>query len=103
MNELAFFIKAILDNIRRIIFFEDFIYSLTAFIEIFLFLKIIKRINMIFLCLIIGNTLIFYSPIEKKYPKFLFQIRMFIKEIIEGILCVIIALIPKCEKKKEIK
>ena len=103
MNELSFFIKAILDNIRRIIFFEDFIYSLTAFIEIFLFLKIIKRINMIFLCLIIGNTLIFYSPIEKKYPKFLFQIRMFIKEIIEGILCVIMALIPKCEKKKEIK
>ena len=103
MNELVSIIKAILDNIRRIIFFEDLIYSLTAFIEIFLFIKIIKRINMIFLCLIIGNIFIFYSPIDKKYPKFLFRIRMFIKEIIEGILCVIITLIPKCEKKKEIK
>ena len=84
----------ILSNIRDIILFKDLIYSLTAFVEIFLFWKIFKRINIIFYFILAGNILIFYAPLEKKFPKFLFRIRMFIKEIIEGIICVLITLIP---------
>ena len=39
--------------------------------------------------------------IEKKYPKFLFRSRMFVKEIIEGVLSAIMALFPKYEEQKE--
>ena len=44
--------------------------------------------------MVLGNMLIFYAPIYNRYPKFLFRIRMFIKEIIEGILVVLSCLIP---------
>jgi hypothetical protein len=64
----------------------------------FLFYKIFKKINYLLLCLVIGNVIIFYYPIEKKWPKFLFRCRMFIKEIIEGIICIIITLIPIGDK-----
>lgn len=99
-KEFLGIIGAILSNIRGILFFEDLLYSLTAFIEIFLFWNIFKRINLYILCLIIGNILIFYSPIDKYYPKFLFKIRMFIKEIIEGILCLFWTLISFSKGKK---
>ena len=49
--------------------------------------------------LVIGNIIIFYSFIEEKYPKFLFRSRMFIKEMIEGILSLIFAIIPKFEEE----
>ena len=93
-------VKSICSNIKDIFLFKDLLYTLTALIEIFLFYKIIKRINGIFICIIIGNIIFFYSPLEKKYPKFLFRIRMFIKEIIEGILCLFAILIPMNFKKK---
>ena len=67
---------------------------MTAFVEIFLFWKITKRINIIFYVLLTGNIILFYAPLEKKFPKFLFRVRMFIKEIIEGIICVLITLLP---------
>ena len=53
--------------------------------------------------LFLGNILIFYSPIETLCPKFLFRIRMFIKEIIEGIICIFVLFIPKCEKKRVVQ
>ena len=93
-------IKSIFSNLKDIFLFKDLLYTLTAFIEIFLFYKLIKRINGIFLCIIIGNIIFFYAPLEKRYPKFLFRIRMFIKEIIEGILCLFALLIPMNDKKK---
>ena len=51
--------------------------------------------------LLIGNIIIFYSFIEEKYPKFLFRCRMFVKEMIEGILSLIFAIIPKYEEDKK--
>ena len=98
ISELIKILKAILSNIWGIILFKDLIYSLTAFIEMLLFYKIFKKINYLLLCLVIGNVIIFYYPIEKKWPKFLFRCRMFIKEIIEGIICIIITLIPIGDK-----
>ena len=102
-KEIKEILFAILDNIYRIIFFKEFIYSLTAFVEIFLFYNFFKRINYILFCLFIGNIFIFYSPLDKQWPKFVFRCRMFIKEIIEGIICIIITLIPICERKKQNK
>ena len=91
-------IGAILSNTWKIIIFDNLLYTLTALIEIFLFWIISKRINWIIFCMILGNILIFYSPIDKRCPKFLFRIRMFIKEIIEGVLVVLSCLIPSGQK-----
>ena len=91
-------IGAILSNTWKIIIFDNLLYTLTALIEIFLFWKISQRINWIIFCMILGNILIFYSPIDKRCPKFLFRIRMFIKEIIEGVLVVLSCLIPSGQK-----
>ena len=64
----------------------------------YLFLIISKFINDKLILLIIGNIIIFYSFIEDKYPKFLFRCRMFVKEMIEGVLSLIFAIIPKYEE-----
>ena len=95
--------KDIFDNFQDIIYFKEPLYSLTAFIELYIFLTISKFINDRIIILIICNIIIFYDIIEKKYPKFLFKSRMYIKEIIEGILGVIIALIPKYEEDRNDK
>ena len=87
-------IGAILANTWRIIIFDNLLYTLTALIEIFLFYKLSKRINWIIFTMVLGNILIFYAPIYNRCPKFLFRIRMFIKEIIEGVLVVLSCLIP---------
>ena len=52
---------------------------------------------------IILNIFIFYVPIEKIFPHFLFKSRMYIKQSIEGTFGVIECLIPtyKVEKPKE--
>ena len=95
--------KDIFDNFQDIIYFKEPLYSLTAFIELYIFLTISKFINDRIIILIICNIIIFYDIIEKKYPKFLFKSRMYIKEIIEGILGIIIALIPKYEEVRNEK
>ena len=95
--------KDIFDNFQDIIYFKEPLYSLTAFIELYIFLTVSKFINDKIIILIICNIIIFYDIIEKKYPKFLFKSRMYIKEIIEGILGVIIALIPKYEEVRNEK
>ena len=43
------------------------------------------------------NILLFYGPIEKKCPYFLFKSRMYVKQIFEGFLGIIKILIPKYE------
>ena len=53
--------------------------------------------------LIISNICIFYSILDKKYPHFLFMVRMSIKQIIEGIIVVLICIIPNYEKKEKEK
>ena len=90
---------AVVKNTWEIIIFKNLLYTLTALIEICIFWNIYRRTNGIIFVLILGNILIFYSPIDKRCPKFLFRIRMFIKEIIEGILVVLSCLIPSGSKQ----
>ena len=45
----------------------------------------------------------FYAPLEKKYPHFLFKIRMTCKQIIEGIIVLILCLIPKYDEKEDLE
>ncbi len=53
--------------------------------------------------LIILNIFIFYVPIEKRFPHFLFKSRMYIKQLVEGTFGIIECLIPryKVGKSKE--
>jgi hypothetical protein len=88
-------------NFLKIVNLEEPFYTLIALIELYLFWKVSKVMNDKIIILIIGNVIIFYSMIEKKYPKFLFRCRMFVKEIIEGVLSAIMALFPKYEEQKE--
>ena len=76
-------------------------YSITVFIELYILWKISAIFNDKLIVLIAGNIIIFYSFLDEKYPKFLFRCRMFAKEIIEGILGFIMALIPKYEENKK--
>ena len=50
---------------------------------------------------IVINLIIFYSPIENKSEHFLFKLKMAVKQTIEGIIGLIIAIIPKYEAPKE--
>ncbi len=86
-------------NFQKIIYCEDLLYSLVAFIEFYIFWRISKIINDKIILLIVGNIIFLYSIIEKKCPQFLFRIRMFIKEIIEGILSLFMTFIPKYQEE----
>jgi len=70
-------------------------------IELYIFWSVSKLINDIIILLVIGNIIIFYSLIEIKYPQFLFRIRMSAKEIIEGVITAIMAIIPKYKEETE--
>ena len=56
-----------------------------------------------FILFIVLNIFIFYAPINKKFPNFLFISRMTIKQIIEGTLGLLECVIPRYEEEKEKK
>ena len=47
------------------------------------------------------NIIMFYYPIESRTDHFLFKLYMAIKQTYEGIIGLIIVIIPKYEKKNE--
>lgn len=53
-----------------------------------------------FILFIVLNIFIFYAPINKKFPNFLFISRMTIKQIIEGTLGLLECVIPRYEEEK---
>ena len=53
--------------------------------------------------LFVFNLIIFYSVLEKKFPYFVFKSRMTIKQIIEGIIVLILCVIPRYEEKNKEK
>jgi hypothetical protein len=63
--------------------------------------KVINLFNEKFLAWIILNIIIFYGPIEKRYPYFLFRSRMFVQQIFEGIIGFVYCFIPSYEPKKD--
>ena len=63
--------------------------------------KILNIINDKLIIFIILNIIILYAPIEKKSEHFLFKIKMAVKQTFEGIIGLIIAIIPKYDSPKE--
>lgn len=56
-----------------------------------------------FILLVVLNIFIFYAPLDKKCPHFLFVSRMYVKQIIEGIFGLIECFIPRYEEEKKKK
>jgi len=69
-------------------------------LKLYLLCNILNLFNDKLILFIIMNIIIFYAPIENKSEHFLFKIKMAIKQIIEGIIGLAIAFIPKYEPPK---
>ena len=84
--------------IYKIIEFDDYYYSLKNIFVIFIISKILNIFNEKFIFLIVLNIIMFYGPLEKKYPYFLFRSRMYLQQIFEGIIGLFKCFIPKYEE-----
>ena len=85
---------------KKTISLEDKLYTTRVFIEFYLLMKITSFLSDKFIILFISNICIFYSIIDKKFPYFLFKCRMSVKQIIEGIIILLICIIPRYEEKE---
>ena len=72
-------------------------------IEFYLLMKITAFFDDKIILLFVSNVIIFYSVLEKKFPYFVFKSRMVIKQIIEGIIVLILCVIPRYEEKNNEK
>ena len=85
--------------IKKTISLEDKFYTSKVLIEIYLLLKISSFLGDKIIILIFSNICLFYAPLEKKYPHFMFKCRMSIEQIIEGIIVSIQCIIPRYEEE----
>ena len=87
--------------IKKTITFEDKVQTIRVLIEIFLIMKITSLLSPKIILCFISNLCIFYSVIDNKFPYFVFKTRMAIKQIIEGIIVLIICIFPTSEVGKQ--
>ena len=87
--------------IKKTISFEDKLYTVRVIIELYLLMKITSIFNDKFFLFIATNICLFYSPLDKKYPYFVLKIRMSVKQIIEGVIVLILCLVPKYEEEQK--
>ena len=84
----------------KIASFDDKILTIKTIIYLFLLIKVSAWIGDKIIFSVVLNVFIFYAPINKVFPNFLFYTRMYIKQIIEGTVAILICFCPTCEKKK---
>ena len=84
----------------KIASFDDKILTIKTIIYLFLLIKVSAWIGDKIIFSVVLNVFIFYAPINKVFPNFLFYTRMYIKQIIEGTIAILICFCPTCEKKK---
>ena len=87
------------NSIKKIISFEDKLYTIRVLIEYYLLMKISFFLGDKFFLFLMINICLFYAPLEKKFPHFMFKCIISIKQTIEGILVLIECFIPKYEEK----
>ena len=69
--------------------------------DIYSLVSVFNYVSDKLILLIIMDIIIFYFPIESRTDHFLFKIYMAIKQTYQGIIELIIVIIPKYEKNKE--
>ena len=83
--------------------FEEPILTMKVLSYIYLLMKVSSWIGDRFILFFVLNIFIFYSPINKKFPHFLFISRMTIKQVIEGTIGILECLIPRYEEERKKK
>ena len=87
--------------IKKTISLEDKLYTFRTLFEFYLLMKITSFLNDKIILIFISNIVVFYAVIEKKFPYFVFKSRMAIKQVIEGVIVLILCLIPRYEDKEK--
>ena len=75
--------------------------TIKTIIYLFLLKKVSSWLGDKIILFIVLNVFIFYAPINKKFPNFLFYTRIYIKQIIEGTIAILICFFPTFEKNKK--
>jgi hypothetical protein len=83
--------------------FEEPFLTIKVLSYVYLLMKVSSWIGDRFILFVALNIFIFYAPINKKFPDFLFVSRMSIKQVIEGTIGIIECLIPRYEEEKNKK
>ena len=98
-NELE--MKKLRERFRKIISLEDPSSTIRAFIYTYLCLIVSRLLGDKFIILFILNIFIFYEPLNNKFPNFVFNSLMYIKQTIEATYGIIECFIPRYIEKKE--
>ena len=89
--------------INKIITFDDYYYSIKNIFIFIIISKIINLFNEKLIVWIVLNVILFYGPLDKLYPYFLFRSIMYVLQIFDGIFGFIKCLIPAYEEEKMIE
>ena len=90
------------ERFRKIISLEDPSSTIRTFVYIYSCLLLSLLLGDKFILLLILNILIFYTPINNKFPNFIFNTIMTLKQAIEGVLGILESFIPRYIDKKEL-
>ena len=90
------------ERFRKIISLEEPSSTIRTFVYIYSCLLLSILLGDKFILLLILNILIFYTPINNKFPNFIFNTIMTLKQTIEGILGILESFIPRYIDKKEL-
>ena len=89
------------ERFRKIIRLEDPSSTIRSFIYTYLCLLLSKLLGDKFIIFFILNIFVFYAPINNKFPNFIFNSIMYVKQTIEGIFGIVECFIPRYVDKKE--
>ena len=95
-------VKKYRERFRKIISLEDPSSTIRTFVYIYSCLLLSLLLGDKFILLLILNILIFYTPINNKFPNFIFNTIMTLKQTIEGVLGILESFIPRYIDKKEL-
>jgi hypothetical protein len=87
--------------IKKVISCEDLFYSFRSIVEVYILMRLTSILNDKFIICLIFNVIILYAPLEKNFPHFLFKSRMSFKQVIDGVIGILDAVIPKYEEIKK--
>jgi hypothetical protein len=90
--------KDIYSYMKEIIALNDASNTFQVLFVLYLLSKITNCLGDRFIVFILLNVALFYSPLDKNFPNFLFKIFIICKQCIEGIIGVIICIVPKYEE-----
>ena len=100
-NELSDIYNNFIKSIKKTISLQDTSYTTRILFEVYLLEKITSILTDKFILYLTVNVILFYAPLEKNIPHFLFKLRMSFRQLVEGILGMADCLIPKYEEKQE--